>query len=322
MEIQFNNEEVSSDEKSIEKNSDASELTKPTTSKVTESVSKLNSNKDDVTMNKQFAEQLSFYKEIQPICENTQVSKLETCKDNSQFDLQEEVAGVGFIDVETAKNQNNKDDACSEENVGVSSDCSEPKETVPSKVIISDLNLNSKKDEEAMNEMFADQLSIYKKVKPSSETKSAKKSNEKKSITFSLVNDDLLKKFFKDDSASQVKEPATDPIDERSSKESTLNKFNDELVPESSLNIMSDASRDTGYNSNTDNQSKSYENSDNDDEVVSKSVSTSNVEKSEDGSKADVDVKFSSDEIKWNLDLFSTEGWLLFLLIHVFFVDM
>ena len=188
---QVNNEEMSLDD-NVETCSDFSELTESYTSKV---------NKDDIAMNKQFAEQLSFYNDIQPSCNSIQMSKIKTSGDNSQLYLQEAVA-----DVDTVKNHINKEDACSDVNVEIGSDSSEVRETVPSQDIENDLNKGSKKNEVAMNEMFANQLSIYKKVKPNSDTKPEEKLNERKSITFSLVNDDLLEKYFKDDSASKVKE--------------------------------------------------------------------------------------------------------------------
>ena len=82
-------------------------------------------------------------------------------------------------------------------------------------------------------------------------------SDEKESITFGLVNNDLLKKYFIDDSEGQLKDSATDLIDDTSSKDSFMNKLNDEFVQESPLNFLSVVSNDAGYNPNTDNQNKS-----------------------------------------------------------------
>ena len=295
-ENQVNNEELSLD-KNVE--TMFSEPTESIPSKVIESESNLKVNKDEIAMNKQFAEQLSFYRNIKPSCENINISKVETSEENSQFNSQEAVA-----DVETVEKHINKKDACSDENVKTSSDFSELKETVSSKVVESDLNLNSKTDKVEINKIFADQLSIYKKVHPSSETKSVEKLNERKSITFSLVNDDLLEKYFKDDSASKVKEPNS--INESSIIESTLTNKSNKSVDEKPLNKMSVTSNDTGYNSNNDNQSKSSDNSDNDD--VLKNSSMNNVEKSKEEFKTEMVIKFSSDEIKWNLESLSNRG--------------
>ena len=297
-ENQVNNEELSLD-KNVE--TMFSEPTESIPSKVIESDSNLKVNKDEIAMNKQFAEQLSFYRNIKPSCENINISKVETSEENSQFNSQEAVA-----DVETVEKHINKKDACSDENVKTSSDFSELKETVSSKVVESDLNLNSKTDKVAMNETFANQLSIYKKVHPSYETKSVEKPNERKSITFSLVNDDLLKKYFKDDSEIQTKESVSDSIDDSAIKESTISKCSNKSDKESSLNILSVTSNDTGHNLNSDNHSKSCDNSDNDD--VSKKSSLNNVEKSKDSFITEVGIKFSSDDIKWNLDSLSNEG--------------
>ena len=49
-------------------------------------------------------------------------------------------------------------------------------------------------------------------------------SDEKESITFGLVNNDLLEKYFIDDSEGQLKDSATDLIDDTSSKDSFMNK--------------------------------------------------------------------------------------------------
>ena len=242
------------------------------------------------------------YNDIQPSCKNIQILNKETSEHNSQFDLQEAVANV-----KTVENQINKEEACSDGNEETSSDSSEVKETFKYKVTENDINLNSKKDEVAMNEKFEDQLSIYKKVKPNSDTKPVEISNERKSISFSLVNDDLLEKYFKDDSASQIKEP--DSIDESSTIESTLTNKSNKSVHEKSLNKMSVNSNDTGYNSNNDNQSKSSDNLDND--GVLKNSSMNNVEKSKEDFKTEMGIKFSSDEIKWNLESLSNRGWLL-----------
>ena len=308
---QVNNEEMSLDD-NVETCSDFSELTESYTSKVNEGDSNLKVNKDEMAMNKQFAKQLSFYNDIQPSCNSIQMSKIKTSGDNSQFDLQEAVA-----DVDTVKNHINKEDACSDVNVEIGSDSSEVRETVPSQDIENDLNKGSKKNEVAMNEMFANQLSIYKKVKPNSGTKSVEKLNERKSITFSLVNNDLLEKYFKDDSKDQIQEPASDSVDDKNDKESNVNKCNDELVQESSFNILSVVSNDTGSNSNIDNQNKLSENSDNDDAVLSENSSMNNVENLKEGLSSEVNTKFSSDDIKWNLDSISTEGWFIVISICV-----
>ena len=153
-----------------------------------------------------------------------------------------------------------------------------------------------------MNEMFANHLSIYEKVKPNSDSKSVEKLNESKSITFNLVNNDLLEKYFKDDSEIQTKESVSDLIYDSAIIESTPSKSNNKSVQEKSLNFMRVSSKDTSYNSNSDNQSKS----DNDD--VSKNNSKNNVEKTNEGFKTEVGINFSSDEIKWNLGSLSNEG--------------
>ena len=291
---QVNNEEVSLEE-NLESNSGASEITKTILSKTIKCDSNLKSYKDKIAMNKQFAEQLAFYKDIQP--SSRRMKEVETSGVNSQFDLQEADA-----ELETGDKNISKEDGLSDENVGTGSDSSEIKETVPSKDIENDLNKGSKKNEVAMNEMFANQLSIYKKVKPNSDTKPVEKINGRKSITFSLVNDDLLEKYFKDDSASQIKEPGL--IDESSIIESTLTNNNNKSVNENYLKSVT--SNDTGFNSNSNYQSKSCDNSDNDD--VSKKSSFNNVEKSKDSFKTEVGIKFSSDEIKWNLESLSNRG--------------
>ena len=241
------------------------------------------------------------YNDIQPSCKNIQILNKETSEHNSQFDLQEAVANV-----KTVENQINKEEACSDGNEETSSDSSEVKETFKYKVTENDINLNSKKDEVAMNEKFEDQLSIYKKVKPNSDTKPVEISNERKSISFSLVNDDLLEKYFKDDSEIQTKESVSDSIDDSAIIESTPSKSSNKSVQEKSLNFMRVSSKDTGYNSNSDNHSKSCDNSDNDD--VSKNNSKNNVEKTNEGFKTEVGINFSSDEIKWNLGSLSNEG--------------
>ena len=306
---QVNNEEVSLEE-NLESNSGASEITKTILSKTIKCDSNLKSYKDKIAMNKQFAEQLAFYKDIQP--SSRRMKEVETSGVNSQFDLQEADA-----ELETGDKNISKEDGLSDENVGTGSDSSEIKETVPSKDIENDLNEGSKKNEVAMHEMFANQLSIYEKDKPNSDSKSVEKLNERKSITFSLVNNDLLEKYFKDDSKDQIQEPASDSVDDKNDKESNVNKCNDELVQESSFNILSVVSNDTGSNSNIDNQNKLSENSDNDDAVLSENSSMNNVENLKEGLSSEVNTKFSSDDIKWNLDSISTEGWFIVISICV-----
>ena len=74
---QVKNEEVSLDD-NVETNSDSLELTESVPSKTIKCCSNL---KDENAMNKQFAEQLAFYKNIKPSCES--VKEVKTSEENS-----------------------------------------------------------------------------------------------------------------------------------------------------------------------------------------------------------------------------------------------